>query len=303
MSPLTSIDGLSEAAAWASDVANTLSTGRTVVLDGAADLNVMLGLVQLEAALLDRGLPYRRALTPSMHVLPASERVPLDLGVNEVHCSVVEETDAHPAVPDADGPVHRFVPLAATVELGREQRPRIGTVSPALLCALVAEHLAPAGTRVRRVRPWVLLAQRGRGALDGAYDPWYTVLRDHLCQEGAMRAVSLAEVDTLPSTLPDGFSVSLLKRLRRAWSQMDHAARARGFSEAVLPALRHASMASARLEEVVWHRPMLPGQTLDMLEQVAVMGQTSHADHEANQLMMSRKMDALLTTGALVEPA
>ena len=118
-----------------------------------------------------------------------------------------------------------------------------------------------------------------------------------------MRAVSLAEVDTLPSTLPDGFSVSLLKRLRRAWSQMDHTARARGFSEAVLPALRHASMASARLEEVVWHRPMLPGQTLDMLEQVAVMGQTSHADHEENQLMMSRKMDALLTTGALVEPA
>ena len=48
---------------------------------------------------------------------------------------------------------------------------------------------------------------------------------------------------------------------------------------------------------------MLPGQTLDMLEQVAVMGQTSHADHEENQLMMSRKMDALLTTGALVEPA
>ena len=74
MSPLTSIDGLSEAAAWAEEVASTLSSGRTVVLDGAADANVMLGLVQLEAALLDRGLPYRRALSPSTHVLPASER-------------------------------------------------------------------------------------------------------------------------------------------------------------------------------------------------------------------------------------
>ena len=38
-------------------MAATLTTGQTVVLDGAADVNVVLGLVQLEAALLDRGLP------------------------------------------------------------------------------------------------------------------------------------------------------------------------------------------------------------------------------------------------------
>ena len=36
MSPLTSIDGLSEAAAWAEEVASTLSSGRTVVLDGSS---------------------------------------------------------------------------------------------------------------------------------------------------------------------------------------------------------------------------------------------------------------------------
>ena len=122
MSPLSSIDGLSEAAAWAAQVASTLTTGQTVVLDGAADVNVVLGLVQLEAALLDRGLPYRRALSPSMHFLPASERVPLVVGANEVQCSVVEETDAHPSLPAPDGPVHRIVPVGASVELGRDQR-------------------------------------------------------------------------------------------------------------------------------------------------------------------------------------
>lgn len=302
MSPLSSIDGLSEAAAWAAQVASTLTTGQTVVLDGAADVNVVLALVQLEAALLDRGLPYRRALSPSMHFLPASERVPLVVGANEVQCSVVEETDAHPSLPAPDGPVHRIVPVGASVELGRDQRARTGALCPALLCALVAEHLAPAGTRVRRVRPWVLLAQWGRGALDASYDPWYTVLRDHLCEEGAMRAVSLADVDTLPSALPDGCSTSLLKRLRRAWPTMDHAARARGFSEAVLPALRHASMASARLEEVIWHRPVLPGQDLDMLEQAAVLAQDAPAGSSEGQLSMSRRMDALLTTGALIDP-
>ena len=300
MSPLTSIDGLSEAAAWAEEVASTLSSGRTVVLDGAADANVMLGLVQLEAALLDRGLPYRRALSPSTHVLPASERASIVVGDSELHCSVVEEADAHPSFPDVDGSVHRFVPVAASVELGRDQRPRTGTLSPAVLCALVAEHLAPGGSRVRRVRPWVLLAQWGRGALDATYDPWYTVLRDHLCEEGSIRVASLADVETLPSTLPEGFSHALLKRLRRAWPKMDHSARSRGFSEAVLPALRHASMASARLEEVVWHRPVLPGQALDMLEQAALLGRAAGADRDDGQLSMSRKMDALLTTGALV---
>ena len=302
MSPFSSIDGLSEAAAWATDVAATLTTGQTVVLDGAADVNVVLGLVQLEAALLDRGLPYRRALSPSTHFLPTSERSPAVVGANEVHCSVTEELDAHPSFPAVDGSLHRFVPVGASVDMGRDQRARTGALSPALLCALVAEQVAPAGSRVRRVRPWVLLAQWGRGALDASYDPWYTVLRDHLCEEGAMRAVSLADVDTLPSILPDGLSASLLKRLRRAWPQMDHAARARGFSEAVLPALRHASMASARLEEVVWHRPVLPGQALDMLEQAALLAQESPGDGGEGQLSMSRRMDVLLTSGALVEP-
>ena len=83
---------------------------------------------------------------------------------------------------------------------------------------------------------------------------------------------------------------------------MDHAARARGFSEAVLPALRHASMASARLEEVIWHRPVLPGQDLDMLEQAALLAKDAPAGSSEGQLSMSRRMDALLTTGALVEP-
>ena len=69
-----------------------------------------------EAALLDRGLPYRRALSPSTHVLPASERASPVVGDSELHCSVVEEADAHPSFPDLDGSVHRFVP-AASVKL------------------------------------------------------------------------------------------------------------------------------------------------------------------------------------------
>ena len=302
MSPLSSIDGLTEAAAWAKDVATTLTAGNHVVLDGAADLNVVLGLVQLEAAMLDRGLPYRRALSASTHFLPSTERLPPDVAPGEIRCVVLDEEEAHPSLPSAAGPLHRFVSVGASVDLGREQRPRTGALSPALLCALVAEQMAPAGPRVRRVRPWALLAQWGRGALDATYDPWYTVLRDHLCEEGSLRVVSLADVETMPSSLPDGLSASLLNRLRKAWPRMDHEARARGFSEAVLPALRRTNVASARLEEMIWHRPVLPGQSLDVLEQASRLADEVPVDSAQGQLSMSRRMDLLLTSGALVEP-
>lgn len=302
MSPLSSIEGLAEAASWAEHVAASLTAGHTVVLDGAADLNVVLGLVQLEAALLDRGLPYRRALSPSTHFLPASERDSPTIKAGDVHCMVVEELDAHPSLPDSDGPLIRFVPVGASVEMGREQRSRTGALSPALLCALVAEHMAPSGPRVRRVRPWVLLAQWGRGALDASYDPWYTVLRDHLCEEGTLRVANLAEVETLPSDLPHGLSPTLLNRLRKAWPRMDHEARSRGFSEAVLPALRHTDVASARLEEIVWHRPVLPGNPLDVLEQASRLASEPPTDSAQGRVSMSRRMDALLSSGTLVEP-
>lgn len=302
MSPLSSIDGLTEAAAWAKDVATTLSAGNHVVLDGAADLNVVLGLVQLEAAMLDRGLPYRRALSPSTHFVPSTERLPPDVAPGELRCVVLDEEEAHPSLPSTSGPLHRFVSVGASVDLGREQRSRTGALSPALLCALVAEQMAPAGPRVRRVRPWALLAQWGRGALDASYDPWYTVLRDHLCEEGSLRVASLADVETMPSSLPDGLSASLLNRLRKAWPRMDHEARARGFSEAVLPALRRTNVASARLEEMIWHRPVLPGQPLDVLEQASRLADEVHVDSAQGQLSMSRRMDLLLTSGALVEP-
>jgi hypothetical protein len=38
-----------------------------------------------------------------------------------------------------------------------------------------------------------------------------------------------------------------------------------------------------------------------MLEQAALLGRTAGADQADGQLSMSRKMDALLTTGALVD--
>jgi acyl dehydratase len=83
---------------------------------------------------------------------------------------------------------------------------------------------------------------------------------------------------------------------------MDHEARSRGLSEAILPALRHTEMASARLEEMVWHRPVLPGNPLDVLEQAARLASEPPTDSAQGRVSMSRRMDALLSTGTLVEP-
>jgi len=53
---------------------------------------------------------------------------------------------------------------------------------------------------------------------------------------------------------------------------------------------------------MIWHRPVLPGQSLDVLEQASRLADEVPVDSAQGQLSMSRRMDLLLTSGALVEP-
>ena len=177
-----------------------------MVLDGAADVNVVLGLVNLKqrcstVACRTEGRSHHRCISP------ASERVPLVVGANEVQCSVVEETDAHPSLPLPMG--LRTASFQWELQLnGRDQRAKTGALCPALLCALVAEPIwLP---QERGCAGFALGCLLNRAVeRDALRSNQYTVLRDHLGEEGAMRAVSLADVDTLPSALPDGCSTSL----------------------------------------------------------------------------------------------
>ncbi len=299
MDALSGILGLEQASAWAKGTAAAILAVPMVVLDAPGDLDDAIALTQIEAALLDLGRPYRRRLTAPRRFVDGDTglEVPEDEGALVV--AVRDGPEAHPA-PEASGASKvLLVPVSASIPMGRDASDRHAALSPSLMAALVAEHLAPAGQRVRRVRALVLVAQWRRGALDATYDPMYTVLRDHFAGDGSVRVVSLAETDEVPTHLPRGLQRALLGRLRRSWAGLDLEARAKGMSEVVLPSLVESNTATARLEELVWHRPTVPGHRHDLLDQATSADHDVSNDADAAVVSMSRRMDLMLREGRL----
>ena len=298
---LSSIEGFAAQAKWAEQAASLLSKAPSVVLDAPADMDDAIALVQVEAALLDLGRPYVRRLTLPRRFCstPPSQSVEAEAGVSIV--AVRDDEEAAPSLPSNDGlGVVLLTPTSAEVRLGRQGSSRRGALAPAVLAAMIAEQLAPSGTRVRRVRAAALVPQWRRGALDAMYDPLYTVVRDHLAEEGSIRIENLADVAEVPEHLPEGIQHALLSRLRRSWSTMDLEARSRGMSEVVLPSLEHDALATARLEELVWHRPVVPGHGTDLIDQSIHAESSMHEQNEDQAcLEMSRSMDLLLREGRL----
>jgi len=297
--PLSGIDGLEQAAAWAQQAAALVLDASTVVLDGPGDLDDAIALAQIEAALLDLGRPYRRRLTRPRRFLDAPPGLSVEPEPGACVVAVRDGPDAHPTTQTPTDSLVMLVPVTASVSLGRDGTARHGALTPSVSAAMLAEHLAPTGHRVRRVRALALVAQWRRGALDAAFDPMYTVLRDHCAGDGTIRVVSLAETDAVPNHLPPGLQRALLGRLRRSWSRLDLEARARGMSEVVLPSLLEPGTATARLEELVWHRPSVPGQSHDLLDQATSADLDLPGDEDEAMVSMSRRMDLMLREGLL----
>jgi len=280
-----------------SNVASMISSAKVVQLMAPADIEGVLALAQLESALLDNSQHYRRrVLPPRRHV--SRDHVPNLPEVDGliVHIDPFHETQS--SMESKQNYVHIF-PLSVSVKFGGSSKEHNGAVECVAICAAIASLLAPEGARVRKQRSMAISGSWLRGGADSDYDPVLSLMRDHLDTEGSIDICPLPEVPHPETEMIPGLSKMMLKRLSKGWPTMDVEQRSSAISELVLPALRMEGISTMRLEELVWHRIMIPGNDVDLASQLHKTNSEWPDDMEQAKVHASSILDSLISSGHL----
>ena len=280
-----------------SNVASMISSAKVVQLMAPADLEGVLALAQLESALLDNSQHYRRrVLAPRRHV--SRDHIP-DLPEVDgliIHIDPFHETQS--SLESKENYVHIF-PLSVSVKFGSSSKEHNGAVECVAICAAIASILAPEGARVRKQRSMAISGSWLRGGADSDYDPVLSLMRDHLDTEGSIDICPLPEVPLPEIDMIPGLSKMMLKRLSKGWPTMDVEQRSSAISELVLPALRMEGISTMRLEELVWHRIMIPGNDVDLASQLHKANLLWPDDLDQAKIHASSILDGLISIGSL----
>ena len=78
---------------------------------------------------------------------------------------------------------------------------------------------------------------------------------------------------------------------------MDIEQRSSAISELVLPSLRVEGISTMRLEELVWHRAMIPGNDIDIASQLHQAQSQWPQDETEAKVYASTILDGLITKG------
>ena len=253
-----------------------------VMLLAAPSLIGALSIAPIEASLLDLGLPYRRRFkleTPSngswIHILGPSqdtgpEYIPepprLSLGLDLVDGLVSSSGD-----------------------------PSRGLLTTVAQAHAIAQSLAPNGTRVRRLRPWLISGNWLHSALDTTYDPVFTALRDILVDEGSVRIATMPEVTSIELSNTPWIEELALEAISSKWLDLDMEGRARALSHLMRPALSRSTPSTARMEELGWHRVMGPNWDSDLASEILRAANLWKQD--AAIVAAHSLVDSLLLTG------
>lgn len=232
-----------------SDVAKFVKESQTITILAPATCEGAVACAILEAALLDQKIPYRRRFAPRQPTPPSF--IIKDGDPSAVGVSISE-----------DGIVVQ--PSFTTGARGMEGASHQGQLSPIASIAAIAELISPQGKLTRSLRPWLLVGNWWGSSLDQGYDPVYTVLRDHLCEEGTVRLVTLPEVSEPDLTGLSKLDLEKYSATKEAWGAMTMADKSTSLSSLVMPQIMASAPSTARLEELVWQRLLVPGESRDL---------------------------------------
>lgn len=276
-------------------VLERIQSAKVVHLMAPADVEGVLALSQIESALLDNSQNYlRRILPPRRHVSRDDIETIPDVEGLIIHISPFYETQS--AIHIDENYIQIF-PISVSVTFPNSSRSHNGAVDCVALCAALASMLSPEGTRVRKQRPLSLSGSWLRSGADANYDPVLSILRDHLDSEGSIEIRALPEVPNPDVGMIPGLSKMMLNRLQRSWPKMDVSQRSSAISELVLPSLRLDGVSTMRLEELVWHRAMIPGNDVDIASQLHQVQGKWPGDETEAKLHASTILDGLISKG------
>ena len=269
-----------------------------LVLASSADLEGLLALGFLEAALLDAGISYsRRFLQPMKHI-PRDEQniLPKYNGTKIVFIDSFGKTD------DLNSE-HILVirPQEVEVQFPHSDQIKRGTVDVVIQSSALASVISPTGDRTTSFRPYVGAGQWLMEGLDTTIDPIHTLVRDFLRDEGAIQIVPLPEVSQPNIEMIPGLSERRLKKLSTLWIEMDANQRSQALSEFCLPSLSTEGISTARFEELIWKRMVIPNQKKDLASILHVLQSKWPETKEEALIFASRLLDSWLRTGHLSE--
>ena len=237
----------------------------------------------IEAALVDRGLTYNRRFHP------------YDSEPNRTTI-LIEDQDEGSTTWDSKSLILTIRPSTVLALEGHQGDARHGRLSPVAIAAAFAERLSPSGDRTSRLRPFALAGNWLHDALDQAYDPVYTLLRDHLKEIGSIDVKPLPEIPDPDVSMLPGVDKFALESLHLAWFSMDQEDRARALSNLLLPLIPLNLPSTPRIEELGWHRVIAPSWSRDLASQIHDIGKVLHSC-ENERLFLSRLIDSLVRDG------
>jgi len=267
-----------------------------VDLVAPADLEGVLGLVQIESALIDEKISYRRRLLPARRDVPRDEvdRLPDTDGLS-IHIDPFAISGEGLSV--ADNLIH-ITPFATIIEFEGSTTSHQGVVDCVVICAALANRLSATSPRVRRLRPLSMAGQWLRDSLDATYDPVLTLLRNHLDEEGSIQVVTLPEVTNPDLSALEGIAARMLKRLAKSWQGMDFNQRSQALSELALPVLREAKISTPRIEELIWKRVIIAEDGRDLASVLNEVRAEWPDGSDQTKVHASEMSDRLISSGA-----
>lgn len=277
-------------------IVEQIKAADNVAIFATADLESIVSLAFLEAAMMDANIPYSRKILHSTKFLPKGEEYNFSVTSSTViSIEQYEDTWAMEEIDDLGR--LRVLPLAVSVNHSNSNRQHNGALDVVIQCAAIAALLSPNGSRVRRLRPLAGSGQWLRESLDTSYDPVYTKIRDVLQNEGSIRIVPIPEVvDPITDMIPN-FPVGMLRRLTKKWPKMDFQQRAQAMSELALPTLSNPKLSTPRLEELLWFRIIVGGERNDLHSLIYSCKKVWPDDMKSSKSHASKTLNSLISTG------
>jgi hypothetical protein len=261
-----------------------------------ADLHSILALGFLESALLDRGISYsRRILPPNSHIPPDEN----NLIPNQDNSSILF-VDPWSRIESSLPNVLVLSAQPVEVEFSHSSTKRRGRIDVVLQSSAIASSLSPNGARSKRCRPYSGCGQWLMESLDTTMDPIHTLIRDFLRDEGSIQVSPLPEVQDPSVEMIPLASPRRLQRLKKLWDKMDASSRAQALSEYSLPLLSSSGISTARLEELIWKRMLIPNQSSDLASILFQIMKDWPSESDSAILHAGRVLDELLKTGRLM---
>ena len=274
----------------------TFLQSQPLMLMTTADLHSILALGFLESALLDRGISYsRRILPPNSHIPPDEKNL-----IPEQDGSSILFVDPWARIDSSLPNVMILSAQPVEVEFSHSSTKRRGRIDVVLQSSAIASSLSPNGTRSKRCRPYSGCGQWLMESLDTTIDPIHTLIRDFLRDEGSIQISPLPEVENPSVEMIPFASQRRLQRLMKLWDGMDASARAQALSEYSLPLLSSPGISTARLEELIWKRMLIPNQSTDLASILFQIMKEWPSESDSAILHAGRMLDELLKTGQLL---